>query len=100
MWQVGAAKRELRMDFTGLELLGWGQPEGRIERVGTPLQVRGVALQWQDTRWVYVCAELCFITQSVRDGVRRELEVMPSPQVAAEGLAPEVCRRLAEGLPA
>ena len=73
MWRVGAAKRQLTGDFTGIELLGWGQPEGRIERVETPLQFRAVALQWEDERWVYVCAELCFITQSVRDGVFEEL---------------------------
>ncbi|MCO4745536.1 MAG: neutral/alkaline non-lysosomal ceramidase N-terminal domain-containing protein [Proteobacteria bacterium] len=69
MWQVGAARRELEMDFTGIELLGWGQPEGRIERVESALQVRAVALEADGQRLVYLCAELCFITQSLRDGL-------------------------------
>jgi neutral ceramidase len=69
LWDVGAARRELKMDFLGLELLGWAQPKGRIRRIETPLQVRAVMLQGDGHRLVYACAELCFITQSVRDGV-------------------------------
>ena len=78
-WKVGAARRELEMDFTGLELLGWGQPAGRIRRVEAPLQVRAVVLEADGRRWVYVCAELCFITQSVRDGLRAELASRDCP---------------------
>ena len=72
------------MSFEGLELLGWGQPAARIRRVEMPLQVRAVALQSGDVRWVYVCAELCFITQSVRDGVRSALEARGCPLEEAE----------------
>ena len=84
MWQVGADKRQLEMDFSGLELLGWGQPEGRIERVAEPLWIRGVVLCQGDQRWVYVCAELCFITQSIRDGVLKILAERGRPLEARE----------------
>ena len=84
MWQVGADRRQLEMDFSGLELLGWGQPEGRIERVAEPLWTRAVVLCHDDQRWVYVCAELCFITQSIHDGVRSLLAERGLPLEARE----------------
>jgi len=64
-------------------LMGWAHPKNIARKIGTPIHVRALALEDGDgVRSAYVCAELCFISASVRQAVveetKRRWELPPS----------------------
>ncbi len=71
MLRAGLAKAEITAWEPGLLLLGWGQYDNVAEGVAEPLFARALVLEdaARNERVAYVCVDLCFVTQSVRDAV-------------------------------
>ncbi|MFT4626631.1 MAG: neutral ceramidase [Myxococcota bacterium] len=66
---VGLARADLTVWEPGVEMLGWGQPDGRLSGVAMPLNVRALVVDEDGRTVVLVSVELCFVSQSLRDGV-------------------------------
>ena len=75
MYSAGAAKVDITPDCVGVGMMGWGDPAHRVRGVKLALHARAVALVERATsrRLVFVCAELCFVTEALREGVMVKL---------------------------
>ena len=73
--KAGASRVEITPVLSEpLPLLGWGDPNHFAESVATPIHSRTVALEdAKGNRLVFVCVEICFISESIRLGVMKEL---------------------------
>lgn len=74
MFRVGVAKADITPDCIGVGMLGYGDPFHRVKGVKTPLLARAVVIGCEDgTRLIHVCAEICFITEALRQSVFEKL---------------------------
>lgn len=75
MYEIGAASRDITACVPGIGMMGWANWENVVEGVAQPLHVRAFVLVDPDTgrRLAFVCAEICFVTQAVKDGVMARL---------------------------
>jgi neutral ceramidase len=74
-YEVGFARADITAYEPGMIMLGWAAPHNRVKGVATPLHARACVVRDPDTSRsiVYACADLCFITLAVRQGVLRKL---------------------------
>lgn len=86
MLEAGLAKADITAWEPGLLLLGWAQYGNVAERVAAPLHARALVLTdaAREETLAYVCVDLCFVTQSLRDGVLEELARV-APQLRLGG---------------
>lgn len=75
MYAIGAASREITACVPGVGMMGWATWDNVVEGVAQPLHVRAFVLVDPDDgrRLAFACAEICFVTQAVRDGVLARL---------------------------
>src|ERR1700752_1002176 len=78
MFNVGASRIEITPELDKLSyelvMLGWGDPHHKAKNVETPIHARTIAFEAEDgARMIFVGAELCFITDSIRRGVMERL---------------------------
>ena len=75
MYAIGAASRDITAFMPGVGMMGWAKWENVVEGVAQPLQARAFVFVDPETgrRLAFVCAEICFITQALRDGVLARL---------------------------
>jgi neutral ceramidase len=83
--KVGAARVDITPPIADpLPLLGWGDPHHLARTVSAPIHSRAVALEDSaGNRLVFVCVEICFISESIRLGVMKELRIL-GPEVSLE----------------
>ncbi len=75
MYAIGAASRDITAVVPGVGMMGWANWENVVEGVAQPLHARAFVFVDQENgrRLAFVCAEICFVTQAVKDGVMARL---------------------------
>jgi len=78
MFKVGASRIPITPELAKLSydlvMLGWGDPKHKAKTVETEIYSRAVAFEADgDARLIFVCVELCFVTESLRRGVMERL---------------------------
>jgi neutral ceramidase len=73
--KAGAARVRITPDLTTpLPLLGWGDSKHLGKKASTEIYSRAVAFENQEgARLVFVCIEVCFVSESIRLGVLKRL---------------------------
>ena len=73
--KAGAARVRITPQFNDpIPMLGWGDAKHRAKKAGTEIYSRAVAFQnEQGARLVFVCIEICFVSESIRLGVMKRL---------------------------
>lgn len=70
---IGAAKQTLIAEFSpafrGVPLNGWGDPHHRANRIDAPIYARAIAIQRGATLVFWVCLDICFVTEILRQEV-------------------------------
>lgn len=74
-WEVGAAKADITGFVKGIGMMGYGMHFNTVHGVSRPLYARAFVFRDQSTgaKTAWVCAEIAFVTMSVRDGVLKRL---------------------------
>ncbi len=73
-WRIGVGKADITPDVPGIGMLGYGIRDQNVQGVATPLFARAFVVQDGDARLAYCLADICFISQSVRDRVMERLD--------------------------
>lgn len=75
-WQAGFGRSEFNAYEPGKLMLGWGDPKNVAQQQATPLSCRAMALRQIETgaRFIYLCGELCFVSESLREEVVTKLK--------------------------
>lgn len=75
MFEIGAASRDITAFVPGVGMMGWANWENVVEGVAQPLLARAFVLVDPESgrRLAFVCAEICFVTQAVKEGVLARL---------------------------
>lgn len=75
MFKIGAATRDITGFVPGIGLMGWSDWQAEATGVAQPLLARAFVFEDPETqrRLVFVSAEICFMTQAVKEGVMRLL---------------------------
>jgi neutral ceramidase len=74
-YEVGFARTDITAYEPGMIMLGWAAAHNRVKGVATRLHARACVVRDPKTHRsvVYACADLCFITLAVRQGVLAKL---------------------------
>ena len=75
MYTIGAARRDITAFTPGVGMMGWANWENVVEGVAQPLQVRAFVLVDPESgrKLAVAVAEICFVTQAVKEGVLARL---------------------------
>lgn len=86
MLKLGCARTDLSVFEPGMCMLGWAHHDNTVQGVGMPLSARAFVLEDPDDggRVVLVIAELCFITEALRQAVVDEVTKRPALRLPAE----------------
>lgn len=76
MFEAGTGKSDITAFIDGIGMMGYGRDFNTVHGVETPLYARAVALKDPKTgkKVVFVNAEICFITISIKRGVMKRLK--------------------------
>jgi len=67
--KIGISKSDITVFKKGVTMLGYGMPFNFVEEIETPLFGRAFIFKTKTDKVAFVNLELCFITQSLKDGV-------------------------------
>ena len=75
VYEIGTAKVDITTYVKGKGMLGYGMTDQVVEGVATPIHARAFAIKSlkSNKKIIFVNAELCFITPSLKKGVVRKL---------------------------
>lgn len=73
MYQIGVSKKEITPDLKNCGMLGYGQFTNVAKGIESPLYVRVFVIEKDNRKMAFVNAEICFPTQSLKDGVIAQL---------------------------
>ncbi len=71
---AGAGRVPQPVPNPGMEMMGWGKPEGRCTTVHTPLETRALVLCTGPKTLVIVLVELCFPAFALREAILHRLQ--------------------------
>lgn len=74
-YNVGTAKVNITPDIKNVGMMGYGMWFNRVDGIATPLFARAYVIEHPETKnkFAFVCAEIAFITTSIRRGVMKYL---------------------------
>lgn len=72
--RAGLAKEEITIFEPDMVMFGWGDPENKARRVGTPLHARALALETPQRRMMIIAVELGMVSTALRQAVLDALE--------------------------
>jgi neutral ceramidase len=79
MFKIGCARTDITVYERGMGMLGWAYRHNVAEGVAMPLHARAFVLEDAGgARVALVVAEICFITQGLRQAIVEELERRPA----------------------
>lgn len=74
-YNVGTAKINITPDIKDVGMMGYGMWFNRVDAIATPIFARAYVIENPETKnkFAFVCAEIAFITTSIRRGVLKYL---------------------------
>ena len=76
-WKLGHGRGEITPKVRKISMLGYGIPENKILGVETKLWARAIYVEQLDSKLIYLNLELCFPTDSIRQGLLARLKQLP-----------------------
>ena len=84
--KIGIAKTEITAFIKGVGMLGYGYVPNIIKTQNTPQYARAYIFEQNNTLLVWVCAEICFITDILKLEVLKHLESLLPNQCTPDNL--------------
>lgn len=72
-WKIGHGKAEITPKSRGISMMGYGMPHNKVLGVETPIWARTLFVKTLDSRALLINLEICFISDSIRQGVMNRL---------------------------
>lgn len=73
-FEIGLGKQSITTPPGGEVLMGWGDPKQTADAIALPIFARALVLKTNSSILAFVCLEICFVTQAIRNEVLLRLQ--------------------------